>query len=110
MLFACDRPALLDVPVKFVYTVLDSLDQQQQQHSIRYGADARPHPLTKMRQQITTGWLTETNLIASECRSSSNVTLDDVLRQQRQTHAVVGNFTTHTFSVADTYQVKYVIL
>jgi len=104
MLFVCGRQAYRGLPVTFVYAVLETPgDQQSQQHTFRVGRQVRR--LTKMRRQMTSEWLSATDIAASGCISSS-ATLADVQRQQRQ-RPVVGNFTRHTFVVANTYEVRF---
>jgi len=109
MIFICGIPAWRGVPVTFVYAVIDSPDVQQPlQHNVRFGE--KVHRLTKMRRQMTTEWLTASNIVDTEC-TSSNDTLASIRHQQHQT-PVVGNFTRHTFDVADTslnvtYEVRF---
>jgi len=105
MLFVCDSPAYRDTLVTFVYTVLDLPDQQPQEHSVKFGAGLLQ--LTKMRRQITPVWLvTTTHFTADQCASSNSTSLVDVLRQRRQ-QPVVGNFTTFSFNVTGTYEVRF---
>jgi len=103
MLFLCNRTPYRAVPLTFLYTVLDTSDVQQPlQHNIRFAEQVSRH-LTNIGRQITSEWLREAEIIDKDCMSSYNVSLADILRQL----PVVGNFTTHTFNVADTYQVSF---
>ena len=104
MLFLCNHPAYRGVPLTFVYTILDTSEVQQPlQHDIHF-AEQVSRRVTNIGRQITSEWLREAAEITDkDCMSSYDVTLADILRQR----PVVGNFMTHTFNVADTYQVSF---
>jgi len=108
MLFMCGWPAYRGTHLTFLYAFLEPPpDQHLQplQHSVRFGVDAPPRQLTAVPGPMTPDWLAATDIEAARCILNNRTTLADLESQLRQ-RPLLGNFTTHTFNITDTYQVK----